>query len=301
MTFKDKILFSSGGFMTPSWVWYSPLSFYKAWLQTTVRGSAEMFWPLFLPFWEVFTHLQKYQGLCWGLLIPESRFKDSPGTFDPVTCEDSLFVPFTPWLQSTCVNLTGILLFPTPTRHNHPRIYLRSLSPVQGFRNTLDLKAWVGLPATAVLLCSPHLFLSLCFADLCWPHPHCLPSAPSSSYPLPPSWQQSHPKACSANFFQETWAASAIEPKVPGKLDSHSPPHAFSWLPIPKMHWHGAGERFSGQPLVCFQVPTCYHFILNLFIQVNSASLRRWGLENKRETSSMQFPLHRALSRTTST
>ena len=112
-----------------------------------------MFWPLFLPFWVVFTHLQKHQGLCWGLLIPESRFKDSPGTFDPVTCQDSLFVPFTPWLQSTCVNLTGILLFPTPTRHNHPRIYLRSLSPVQGSRNTLDLKAWVGLPATAALLC----------------------------------------------------------------------------------------------------------------------------------------------------
>ena len=112
-----------------------------------------MFWPLFLPFWVVFTHLQKHQGLCWGLLIPESRFKDSPGTFDPVTCQDSLFVPFTPWLQSTCVNLTRILLFPTPTRHNHPRIYLRSLSPVQGSRNTLDLKAWVGLPATAALLC----------------------------------------------------------------------------------------------------------------------------------------------------
>ena len=92
------------------------------------------------------------------------------------------------------VNLIGILLFPTPTRHNRPGVYLRSLSPVEGFRDTLDLKAWVGLPETAVLLCSSHLSPFLCFADLCWPHPHCLPSAPSSSSPavypqLPPSWQ----------------------------------------------------------------------------------------------------------------
>lgn len=189
-------------------------------------------------------------------------------------------MPFTPWLQFMRVNLIGILLFPTPTRHNRPGVYLRSLSPVEGFRDTLDLKAWVGLPETAVLLCSSHLSPFLCFADLCWPHPHCLPSAPSSSSPavypqLPPSWQQSHPTACSADLFQETWAASATEPKIPGKLDSRSPPHAFSWLPTPKMHCHGPDERFSGQPLVCFQVPTCCHFVLSLFIQVNSAYLRR--------------------------
>ena len=73
-------------------------------------------------------------------------------------------MPFTPWLQSTRVNLIEILLFPTPTRHNRLRIYLRSLSPVEGFRNTLGLKAWVGLQPQlfcCVLLTCPSLSASL--------------------------------------------------------------------------------------------------------------------------------------------